>query len=63
MDALYDLLGANCYQNECAYDISEKSGGWKNRVYGEQYERLLEIKRSVDPDSVFWCKHCVGDEE
>ena len=32
------------YQNECAYEISEAAGGWKKRVYGEQYDKLLAIK-------------------
>ena len=63
MDAMYELLGDNCYQNECAYEISDASGGWKKRVYGEMYEQLLDVKRKYDPENVFWCKHCVGDEE
>ncbi|GMH78661.1 hypothetical protein TL16_g07890 [Triparma laevis f. inornata] len=63
MDAVYELLGDHCYQSECAYEISEAAGGWKKRVYGEQYDKLLAIKMKYDPDEVFWCRHCIGDEE
>jgi ribonuclease T2 len=62
MNKVYDLLGDYCYQNECAFQISEESGGWKKRVFGEQYESLLEIKNKYDPEGKFWCRHCVGDE-
>ena len=30
--------------------------------WGNKYERLLEIKRRVDPDDVLWCVPCVGNE-
>ena len=63
MDGWYSLLGDHCYQNECAYEISENAGGWKKRVFGEQYDALLEVKRKYDPEGLFWCKHCIGDED
>jgi len=30
--------------------------------WGDNYERLLEIKRKVDPSDVLWCTPCVGNE-
>lgn len=30
--------------------------------WGDNYERLLRIKRSVDPHDVFWCSPCVGND-
>jgi hypothetical protein len=30
--------------------------------WGDNYERLLEIKREIDPDDVFWCTPCVGND-
>ena len=30
--------------------------------WGEQYPRLLEIKRRLDPQGIFLCHHCVGSE-
>mmetsp|Transcript_17322 Transcript_17322/g.34765 ORF Transcript_17322/g.34765 Transcript_17322/m.34765 type:complete len:569 (-) Transcript_17322:65-1771(-) len=63
MDRWYELLGDHCYQNECAYEISEEAGGWKKRIFGEQYEPLMEIKEKYDPQGLFRCRHCIGDEE
>lgn len=39
------------------YDKSADETFW-----GDNYERLLEIKRSIDPDDVFWCTPCVGND-
>jgi len=61
MDKAYEMLGDHCYPNECAYSISEESGGWESRRYGEQYERLSTVKNKYDPEGVFFCKHCIGD--
>lgn len=33
---------------------------WKYDYFGGNYGRLLEIKKSWDPQGVFWCKPCVG---
>ena len=41
-------------------DASEPS--FQQAFWGENYERLLEIKTRVDPEDVFWCKPCVGKE-
>lgn len=35
---------------------------WQQVFWGENYERLWEIKRRVDPHDVFWCHPCVGNE-
>ncbi|SPO00052.1 related to isoamyl alcohol oxidase [Cephalotrichum gorgonifer] len=35
---------------------------WQQTFWGENYERLLAIKRDVDPKDVFWCHPCVGNE-
>jgi hypothetical protein len=35
---------------------------FQHAFWGDNYERLLEIKRKVDPDDVFWCHPCVGNE-
>ncbi|KAH8907907.1 FAD-binding domain-containing protein [Coniochaeta sp. PMI_546] len=35
---------------------------WQHQFWGTNYERLVTIKRAVDPDDVLWCTPCVGNE-
>lgn len=35
---------------------------WQRTFWGDNYARLLQIKRAVDPDDVLWCAPCVGNE-
>eukprot|EP01084_Bolivina_argentea_P056183 102860_1 len=36
---------------------------WKSRYWSQpHYDRLLSVKNKIDPNQVFWCYHCVGDE-
>ncbi len=60
----YDI-GENSYFSESAYlqDVNG-SNSWHNRYWGrENYKRLLQIKNKYDPDGLFWCRHCVGDND
>ncbi|OCT45356.1 isoamyl alcohol oxidase [Cladophialophora carrionii] len=55
--ALRDLapdMGA--YVNEA--DPTEPN--WQETFWGENYPRLLSLKREWDPEGVFWCVPCVG---
>lgn len=36
---------------------------WQASLYGEQYERLLEIKKERDPKGVFYTITGVGSED
>ncbi|KAK0115827.1 hypothetical protein ONS95_012878 [Cadophora gregata] len=35
---------------------------FQHAFWGENYERLLAIKKKVDPQDVLWCHPCVGNE-
>ncbi|OJJ08593.1 hypothetical protein ASPVEDRAFT_47727 [Aspergillus versicolor CBS 583.65] len=35
---------------------------WERVFWGDKYERLLDIKRRVDPTSLFICNRCIGGE-
>jgi hypothetical protein len=46
------------YVNEAdAYEPNFQETFW-----GDNYQRLFDIKRTVDPGDVFWCTPCVGNE-
>ncbi|KAI0859011.1 FAD-binding domain-containing protein [Xylaria cubensis] len=35
---------------------------WQHTFWGDNYERLLQIKKAIDPEDVLWCHPCVGNE-
>jgi FAD/FMN-containing dehydrogenase len=51
--------GTGAYVNEADYF----EANWQQEFWGENYERLLQIKRKVDPQGLFYCHHCVGSEQ
>ncbi|KPM37671.1 hypothetical protein AK830_g8885 [Neonectria ditissima] len=58
-EALRELTpGGGSYMNE-GFPFEED---WQQTFWGENYERLLKIKRKVDPKDVLWCTPCVGSE-
>merc|ERR1719192_3084523 len=57
-ETYYSTLGDNAYLSESAYFM----GDWKKRLWGSNFDRLLSVKQKYDPDNVFWCSKCVGDE-
>ena len=50
------------YWNEPQHDF--QSDDWKERYWGgmDNYNRLLAVKKQVDPGNVFTCYHCIGYE-
>lgn len=50
--------GAGSYMGEA--DPSEPN--WQQSFYGDNYERLLGIKQTIDPWNVFWAPTAVGSE-
>ena len=51
--------GAGAYVNETDYFEPD----WQRTFWGDNYARLLAIKRQVDPGMLFSCHHCVGSEQ
>ncbi|KAI1107967.1 FAD-binding domain-containing protein [Jackrogersella minutella] len=43
-------------------DGDSQQSGFQSVFYGDHYEQLLQIKRSYDPDHIFWAKTAVGSE-
>ncbi len=58
VDNATDIFGTTAYYNEDW--ILEKD--WQKSFFGNQYTRLLKIKRKVDSNGVFCCRQCVGSE-
>jgi hypothetical protein len=56
LNGLAPTLGT--YSNEADVNTPD----FADAFYGSNYPRLLSIKKSVDPNGVFWCKTCVGSE-
>ncbi|KAL2832787.1 hypothetical protein BJY01DRAFT_260036 [Aspergillus pseudoustus] len=59
LKAMKDLApGTGTYLNEAdPYDPD-----WRQDWFGEWYEQLVAIKKKYDPEGVFWCWRCVGNE-
>merc|ERR1719445_191577 len=53
-------LGENSYFSESSYYMEGDS--WKQRYWGDNYQKLLDVKQKWDPNNVFWCRHCVGSD-
>jgi FAD/FMN-containing dehydrogenase len=51
--------GTGSYVNEADYFEPD----WPRTFWGENYEKLLQIKRKYDPRGLFTCHHCVGSED
>ncbi|KAJ5018350.1 FAD-linked oxidoreductase ZEB1 [Colletotrichum sp. SAR 10_99] len=51
--------GSGAYINEA----DDREPDWQKTFWGPNYDRLLEIKKKYDPDSIQWCHRCVGSED
>jgi FAD/FMN-containing dehydrogenase len=50
---------AGSYVSEAGFSDPE----WQRRSFGDNYPRLLNIKRRYDPDGLFITHHGIGSEE
>ena len=51
--------GTGSYVNETDYFEPD----WQRSFWGENYQRLLQIKQKYDPEGLFYCHHCIGSEQ
>ena len=51
-----------CANFKLKLQASRYETDWQQTFWGDNYARLLQIKRRVDPEDVFWCTPCVGSE-
>ncbi|CZR58382.1 related to isoamyl alcohol oxidase [Phialocephala subalpina] len=58
IEALTALAPTGAYVNEA--DPFQEN--YHEVFWGENYPRLLAIKRGIDPNDTFWCRVCVGNE-
>jgi hypothetical protein len=59
MDALLAVAPrAGCYVSESDYFQRD----WQDAFWGANYPRLAQIKRTYDPDGLFFVRHGVGSE-
>jgi FAD/FMN-containing dehydrogenase len=42
--------------------LSRYEPDWQRVFWGDKYERLVSIKRRVDPTHLFVCNRCVGGD-
>ena len=54
----FHALGPHSYFGESAYEMPD----WPARLWGrDTFDALSAVKQRVDPAGLFWCRHCVGD--
>ena len=58
-DRLNDVFGKAAYYNE-QFPIDED---WQDLLFGDNYPRLLELKKRLDPEGVFSCTTCPSSEK
>jgi hypothetical protein len=59
MAALRTVAPASgCYFNECDYFLED----WRRAQWGDNHDRLAEIKQRYDPNGLFYVHHGVGSE-
>lgn len=59
LDPMRELApDSGAYMNEA--DPQEPD--WQHQFWGSHYDRLVYIKRAIDPEDVLWCNPCVGNE-
>jgi hypothetical protein len=51
-------LGGGTYVNEA----NPYEPNWEEAFWGSNYEKLLKVKRRIDPENLLTCNRCVGTD-
>ena len=43
-------------------EVDPTEPNWHFALYGDNFDRLNDIKKKWDPKGLFWCKHCIGSD-
>ena len=66
---IHEVLSPEIYKySTCSYysesEYSMAPGQWQERLWdAETYAKLLTVKQTWDPEQIFKCRHCIGDDE
>jgi hypothetical protein len=58
IEKAFSELGDSAYFGESDATMPD----WKERYWGRNYDRLLEVKKRYDPNNLFNCHHCVASD-
>ena len=50
--------GSGVYMNEADF----RQPRWQEAFFGENYEKLMSVKKRWDPEGLFWARKSVGSE-
>lgn len=62
MKQIRNVLPLNRSRTGLIFCVSSYEPDWQNVFWGPKYDRLLSIKKRIDPTNLFVCNRCVGTD-